>query len=287
MPGTLAELYAGILRQRNEPQGVLSQPATSNPLMMAKALRQEQSYPRTPLSEAINAPMTWQQFFDNVQAHFPIDSPAAVRQAAFEAAKNAGPLATVYHGTRNVKTWMDNPEYRAMFEDGKDIPRGIAESTYPIGQLKGGLGGMKMMDGLGPHVGTAQAANERIAKNAGLSPSKAFNKPDERISNAYVMPFDFNPTKPFSKKDGTPFTETELQSKLSDIAESLGFSRADTRHYSSAYATPAKMKMAQKAVRDKLLADGYDAIPYINSHEARGSVSYVVLDPQKLEPLFK
>jgi hypothetical protein len=99
MPGTLAELYAGILRQRNEPQGVLSQPATSNPLMMAKALRQEQSYPRTPLSEAINAPMTWQQFFDNVQAHFPIDSPAAVRQGAFNLGMSVGPQMTVWQGS--------------------------------------------------------------------------------------------------------------------------------------------------------------------------------------------
>ena len=97
MPGTLAELYAGMLRQ--EPNGILGA-ARFNPLMMAKALRQQQAVPRPSLQEVLgNYPQTWQQFGDNLKAAYPTDSPAAVRQAAFEAAKNAGPLMTVWQGS--------------------------------------------------------------------------------------------------------------------------------------------------------------------------------------------
>lgn len=96
MPGSLAELYGALLKQ--EPQGILGA-ARFNPLMMAKALRQQEANPRPALSSLMNYPQTWQQFGDNIQANYPIDSPAAVRQAAFEAAKNAGPLMTVWQGS--------------------------------------------------------------------------------------------------------------------------------------------------------------------------------------------
>ena len=96
MPGSLAELYGALLKQ--EPQGILSA-ARFNPLMMAKALRQQEANPRPALSSLMNYPLTWQQFGDNIQAHYPTDSPAAVRQAAFDAAKNAGPLMTVWQGS--------------------------------------------------------------------------------------------------------------------------------------------------------------------------------------------
>lgn len=168
-------------------------------------------------------------------------------------------MATVFHGTKNP---------------------GALEG------LKGQLGGLKMMDGLGPHVGTAEAANERLAKNQGLSPSKAFNKPNPSLEGAYIMPFDLSPNKPFVKKSGDPYTESELQSRLAALAEQLGFDKNKTRAYSSAYGAPPQMKQAQAAVRDYLKAQGYDAIPYINSHEARGSTSYVVLDETGLKPLY-
>ena len=173
---------------------------------------------------------------------------------------NVVPLGpTVYHGTQNPGA---------------------------IDGLVGRPGGLKMMDGLGPHVGTAEAANERLAKNRGLSPSKAFDKPNEALDGAYVMPFDLDPTKPFVKASGEPFSESQLQAKLADLAVKLGFDKNKTRAYSSAYGAPYEMKQAQKAVRDHLKAQGYDAIPYINSHEARGSTSYVVLDENGLKPLY-
>ena len=184
----------------------------------------------------------------------------------------------VYHGTRAVKRWYDIPEYKAMMDEGKDIPRNVAESTYPIDSLRGGLGGLKMMDGLGPHAGTAAAANERIAKNAGLSPSKAFNKYQPELSDAYILPLEATVKKPFGPKNADAYTEAQLQARLSAMAKQLGFPADATRSFSSMSQNP-KLRGAQKAVKEKLLSEGYDSIPYFNSHEDRGSLSWVFLDP--------
>lgn len=175
----------------------------------------------------------------------------------------------VYHGTQAVKR--------------SDLG---SLSTEAISGLKGNPGGMKIMDGLGPHVGTADAANARLAKNKGLKPATAFNKPRAELDNAYVMPFEFEPQKAFTKKDGSPFTEVELQSRLAAIGEKLGFKRYDLRHYSSNYPASAEFRRAQEAIKKYLLEQGYDSIPYVNSHEARGSISHVVLRDDMLRPFF-
>lgn len=196
------------------------------------------------------------------------------------------PGLTVFHGTQATRKWYDVPEYMRLMDEGKDIPQAIASSTYPIEKLKGSLGGLKMMDGLGPHVGTAEAAGERLAKNVGISPSKAWNKFRPELDEAYIMPFEMNAQKPFLKADGGIYTETELQSRLSSIAKKLGFGAGDTRQYNKHYTNP-KLRQAQKAVKEHLRSQGYDAIPYINSHEARGSTSYVILDDNLLRPYWE
>lgn len=125
MDSTLAGLYARLLGTPDpqprigallEQPGILSQAATSNPLMMAKALRQSQANPRPSISGLMDYPQTWQQFGDNLQANFPTDSPASVRQAAFDAAKNAGPLATVWHGSPHSFDKMEDLVLKAREE---------------------------------------------------------------------------------------------------------------------------------------------------------------------------
>ena len=150
--------------------------------------------------------------------------------------------------------------------------------------LRGFLGGLKMMDGLGPHVGTANAANDRLIQWAGVRPSQAWKKFDPSLEGTFVIPYDLQPKKAFTKNDGSPYTEGELQTRLGSMAKKMGFK--DTRAYIASYGASPEMKQAQKAVRDKLRNEGYDAIPYINSHEDRGSVSWVVLDPALLRPLY-
>jgi len=156
------------------------------------------------------------------------------------------------------------------------------------GPLRGKPGGLKMMDGLGPHLGTAEAANERLLKNAGAKPN-AWNKPipeaGSPLDGANIRPYDLTPQKPFVKSDGNPYTESELQSRLSGIAQKLGFAKTDTRRMSQ-WGSGGKLQSAQIAVKNHLREQGYDAIPYINSHEARGSTSWVVLDDDALKGLF-
>ena len=190
----------------------------------------------------------------------------------------SGAGMNVFHGTQRTKKWYDDPALMEAFKQGKDIE----PNTYPVNALKGGLGGLKMMDGLGPHVGTAEAANQRLTSYHGIPPSRAWKKDDPRLHEAYVMKFEMEPAKPLLKKNGQPMTEVELQSYLARRAEALGHSRDATRRYSSS-APDSGLRAAQKAVRDDLRAQGYDAIPYINSHEARGSTSWVVLDPTLLK----
>lgn len=220
----------------------------------------------------------------------------------YEDTQSMNQLAALAHPLRGIDPMPsdETPQSRERYVAQNSASNQLAEMAANIGMaaplvwhgtknlgalsgLQGRPGGLKMMDGLGPHVGTAEAANERLLKNNGV---RNWNKPSDAMDGAFVMPLDLTPKKEFVKKSGQPYTETELQSKLSDLAVKLGFDKNKTRAFSSAYPASYEMKQAQAAVRDHLRAQGYDAIPYINSHEARGSTSYVVLEPDKLKSIF-
>jgi hypothetical protein len=193
----------------------------------------------------------------------------------------SGAGMNVFHGTQRTKKWYDNPALMKLMERGDDIPAALVEPTY-LDALKRSPGGLKMMDGLGPHVGTAEAATQRLSSYYGIPPSKAWKKPDPRLEGAHVLKFEMKPKQPLTKRDGNPMTEGELQARLARIAKSLGFEDADVRRY-SAHSGYGKLPAAQTAVRKYLQEQGYDAIPYINAHEGRGSVSWVVLDESLLK----
>ncbi len=46
------------------------------------------------------------------------------------------------------------------------------------------------------------------------------------------------------------------------------------------------VQQARQLMADKLLAEGHDVVPYINTVEDPGSVSYLVLDPSRLRSMF-
>lgn len=135
-------------------------------------------------------------------------------------------------------------------------------------------GGVKLMDGLGTHFGTAEAANQRIKKSYGSL----------GVEGANIRPLDPQINNPFTKRDGTPFTEAELQSRLAKIATELGFNRVRLRgsqHY------PVS-RDAQMQVKEELKRRGYDGVLYRNSHEDRGSVSGIAFDPpNQLKSIFE
>lgn len=135
-------------------------------------------------------------------------------------------------------------------------------------------GGVKLMDGLGTHFGTAESANQRIKKSYGSL----------GVEGANIRPLDPQINNPFTKKDGTPFSEAELQSRLAKIATELGLDRGRLRgsqHY------PVS-RDAQNLVKEELKRRGYDGVLYRNSHEDRGSVSGIAFDPpNQLKSLFE
>lgn len=113
MPGRLSDLYSAMLKQGGEQPGALSA-ATSNPLMLAKALRQREANPRQGLASLMNYPQTWGEFGQNLAASYPIDSPEAVRKTAFDMAMNAGPLSTFKFENRGKGAF-------AVRHEGKEI----------------------------------------------------------------------------------------------------------------------------------------------------------------------
>lgn len=194
-------------------------------------------------------------------------------------AADLGFTQDVYHGTQRKWSWMDDPAQMERFNRGEDIIGPTSDALHAFQQNRGG--GLKMMDGMGVHAGTARAAQERLETNVGAkfgTPKRAVDP--GALRNAYVIPLKGRAQRPFTKGDGSPYTESQLQSRLSAIAKQLGYT--DTRAYSAAYPASAKMREAQRAVKKHLQEQGYDSIPYINSHEDRGSVSWVFFEPNQL-----
>jgi len=200
------------------------------------------------------------------------------------AGKLAGVPQRVYHGTTRLQSWYDDPVKVAKADAGQDLtPMEVAQQ--PLSQLKASTGGLKMMDGLGVHVGTPEAASQRLEQNwrqkfQQMAKPLAQGKAPGQLRGAHILPLEFTPEKPLTTRTGEPMTERALQSNLSRLAKRLGF--PETRVYSRQYAGSAGLRNAQTAVKAELQRQGYDSIPYINAHEGRGSMSWVVLDPTKL-----
>lgn len=204
----------------------------------------------------------------------PIASALDMGQAArIGRAVEQGYTKPAYHGTKAKLSWMDDPLEMARFERGEDI---IGPTQDALKELKPSSGGLKMMDGMGVHVGTAEAANQRLTQNYGKSIGQQ--------QGAYVLPLRVKAERPLTKASGDVFTETELQSKLSSLAKKLG--HQETRAYNRSSAGNARLRQAQRAVKQHLEAQGYDSIPYRNSHEDRGSVSWILFHPSQARSQF-
>lgn len=112
---------AQALRERESPAqefvGALS-PATVNPMMLAKALRQRQAYERP--DPMANYPQDWQQFGQNIAQSFPIDSREGVQRGAYNLAMGFGP--------QMIRAWHGSPH---------SIPMGRSMLTEKIGTGEG------------------------------------------------------------------------------------------------------------------------------------------------------
>jgi len=96
---------SGILYPDAPPMGALA-PATVNPLLYRQVQAQRQANPRPDVTDLFGYGPSWssygQNLVKNIQESFPINSPEAVRETAKRIAMNAGPLATVYHGSPHL-----------------------------------------------------------------------------------------------------------------------------------------------------------------------------------------
>lgn len=144
-------------------------------------------------------------------------------------------------------------------------------STRPFDEFRPQMGPQRH-DLPGVHVGTKEAAQKRLEQyfgenNFGLTNNLA--RPDQAAS---IMPLKMKAERPFVKKGGTPYTEAEIRQKVTAFARKEGL-RPDSYD--------AKIRF-----RNSLLEQGYDVVPYVNTVEDRGSISYLVLRPENLRSRF-
>ncbi len=141
----------------------------------------------------------------------------------------------------------------------------------------------------GPHVGTLDAATRRATDLAGpdFKPSIAYDRktgvefPDRAELASSIMPLRMRAEKPFLNPQGQPFEESEFGREVKNWAVENGYF---TQGVGPRVA--AQKKTAKEAFAKKLLAEGYDVVPYINEVEDAGSLSYLVLNPNRLRSKF-
>lgn len=220
------------------------------------------------------------------QVHLPLGALSRIPTRAEAAAANRiaqGYKTPAYHGTQ-AKVHTSRPDLEGAVDD--FIPMQEAIPT-----LRRGGAGLKMMDGLGVHAGTPQAADQRLTSNMGapsfdkLTAARARNpeKSAADLHGSYQIPLYLKTDNPLLKRDGSVMSEVELQAMLSRLAKRLGFK--DTRRFSK-HSPVGELPAAQAAVREELQRKGFDSIPYRNSHEDRGSTSWIVLDPSQARSQF-
>lgn len=142
-------------------------------------------------------------------------------------------------------------------------------TTADFDEFRQPVSGLKLMDGVGVHCGTLRAAHERLRKSHGAS-----------AEGANVLPLYLSIAQFPTKRDGSTMTEIELQSWLSRVAQRAGVDKHKTRAYSSAYPLRGEVFATLKAA---LREHGFDGLAYVNSHEDRGSVSYVAFDGHQVK----
>tara|TARA_R110002126_G_scaffold130048_1_gene273173 strand:+ start:56 stop:1057 length:1002 start_codon:yes stop_codon:yes gene_type:complete len=193
---------------------------------------------------------------------------ALAKQAAQEAERVANadkyfPIQDIFHSTQS--------------------PTGIKAFKAKIGS------GTGWHDLPGPHVGTLDAATRRATDLAGpdFKPSIAYDRktgvefPDRVELASSIMPLRMRAEKPFLDPQGKPFGEREFGREVRNWAEENGYF---TQGAGPRAAT--QKKAAKEAFAKKLLAEGYDVVPYINEVEDAGSLSYLVLNPNRLRSKF-
>ena len=134
------------------------------------------------------------------------------------------------------------------------------------------------LDRLGPHVGTAQAAEDRYSQFYSIHPEMV----DQYLSDfnettGVTLPLKARLDRPFLNREGEPFQESELLDVMNNYADENKISDLD---------------LAADQFRKDLTDAGYTNVPYVNAIEDRGNISHIMLtgrtagDPEVLRSRF-
>lgn len=165
----------------------------------------------------------------------------------------------------------DRQQNLSAFMAGSKTPPVLYHGTTSpeISEFRTFSRGPKLMDGLGAHFGSPEAAQDRNDKNVGKKPV-----------GQNILPVHVNIKNPPLKRDGSFMSEGELQSHLSRIATSIGIPK--DKHRGMAIYGGVKPDVT-RALKEELIRRGHDGIAYINSHEGRGSTSWVAFHPHQIK----
>lgn len=227
------------------PEVLRNAPATSTPMSvfdMAKAVA-DRDLPAAGMAALGAIPFAGMLRYADEAAKvaraLPMDEASRMARAAEQ-----GFTQEVYHGTRATKPF---DEFRPqMGQQRHDLP--------------------------GVHVGTKEAAQERLEQYFG---GKSFGLENDLARSdqaASVMPLRMKAEKPFVNKSGAPYTEGEIRQKVAAFAKKEGL-KPDSYD--------AKIRF-----RNSLVKQGYDVVPYVNTVEDPGNISYLVLKPENLRSRF-
>lgn len=146
----------------------------------------------------------------------------------------------------------------------------------------------------GVHVGTREAANERIGHNWGDTPASFMKALQDEAQDAQiygwkpkrpsVLPLRMRMEKPYVQASGEPFTEGQLRMQVKKLGQERKLLPQLGGPMPKDYWE--NVQQARQLMADKLLAEGHDVVPYINTVEDPGSISYLVLDPSRLRSMF-
>lgn len=164
----------------------------------------------------------------------------------------------------------DDPMSRAQEQGFTQDLYHATSSTIPFKRFNS-VPGFQAHDLPGVHVGSLKAAHDRAEDYFGVKDwSKAQSNESINESQApSIMPLKGRLEKAFVKKSGEPYSESELGRKVKEFAKKAGITR------------PISSREPQRAFAKYLISQGYDHVPYVNSIEDKGNLSYIVLNPSK------
>jgi hypothetical protein len=158
-----------------------------------------------------------------------------------------------------LENLQKNPRFKAWFKKSKVMEEGIPKIVYHWG-----MGDWRLPRAF-THFGTEYAAFQRYDGNP------------HGKGGSFTIPFILSIQNPLEIPDLNNHTPSDYEDYL--IRE-IPFS---TRQSFSSTRSSERFQNIRRIVEN----NGYDGFDYINKHEHKGSVSYIILRPAQAMPLFK